>query len=741
LFEILFKYPRQDYVRSELVFTTDWPSWLPWLLVLLAAAGVSWLLLRRRDRGTAGLLLGVWVLQLAMIGIVVIVLLQPALQTEQLKPGENVIALVADVSASMAYGMQASRLEVARDNLVAAAAGSDATPQFYALSADAAAADELAALQPDGETTSIGNSLIDIMSGARAQSLAAVILASDGVDTTGGVSAEQLSEIAAFGVPVHTIGVGRESIPEDIELVQVVAPGKALPDSTVTARVAIRHDAGGDVRLRVYDGDELLATELVQLPDNVAMTTVPVSITLRDAGYHRLRFSVEGTGAEQERRNNERSLLVKVEEQQFRVLYFEGEPRWEYKFLRRALEPEEDIRLATLLRVSPNKFYRQGLDSAEQLESGFPTARDELFAYDALIIGSVEAASLSAAQLENIAAFVSERGGSLLMLAGPNGLGNGGWGQSAIAGLLPARLPSSSIDSFKRVRAPVELTPHGADADLLRLADSSDENFAVWSSLPEIADYQAIGDLKPAATSLLSVATSTGSQPLLVTQPYGRGQVYLLATGGTWRWQMSMPLEDLSHELFWRQLLRALVANAPPGVSLSVDAGHGESQVNLRAEFRDESFLPVDDIAVKAVVAHEDGSSHTVDMLPSPDTAGVFAAEAALEKSGNWYFEAIAERDGDAVHVARASLYSEAGQAEHFNIRRNTALLRRIAESTGGQYFAAGSLDGLSERLRYSAAGVTEKILRPIWDAPAVFLLLLLLKFSEWLLRRRSGAI
>ena len=162
-----------------------------------------------------------------------------------------------------------------------------------------------------------------------------------------------MTSATGFGVPVHTIGVGRDRIPEDIELVQVVVPGKALPDSTVTARVAIRHDGGGDVRLRVYDGDELLATERVQLADNAAMTTAPISLDLRDPGYHRLQFSIEGPDDEQERRNNQRSALVKVEEQQFRVLYFEGQPRWEYKFMRRALDPDGDIRLATLLRVSP----------------------------------------------------------------------------------------------------------------------------------------------------------------------------------------------------------------------------------------------------------------------------------------------------------------------------------------------------------------------------------------------------
>ena len=740
MFEFLFKYPRQDYARSELVFTADWPAWLPWSLLALAVAAIAWMLLRRRQHANAAQLVTVGMLQLAMIALVLVVMLQPALRTEQLKPGENVVALVADTSASMAYGPGPTRLDVARNNLLAAVAGSDVTPLYFSLAAGADAAADLATLQPVGEATAIGNALVDIIGGARSQSLAAVILASDGVDTTGGVSADQLAEIAAFGIPVHTIGVGRERIPEDIELVQVVAPDKALPNSTVTARLAIRHDSAGEARVRVYDGDELLATELVRLPENVSMTTAPISMNLRDPGYHRLQFSIEGPGEEPELRNNEHSALVKVEEQQFRILYFEGEPRWEYKFLRRALDPEGDIRLATLLRVSPNKFYRQGLDSAEQLESGFPSTRDELFAYDALIIGSVEAASLSAAQQQLIADFVSERGGSLLMLAGPSGLGNGGWGQSGISDLLPTRLPPSTVDSFERIKAPVALTPQGADAAMLRLA-GGEENSDAWARLPEVANYQATGNLKPAAMSLLSVKTGTGSQPLLVTQPYGRGHVYVLATGGTWRWQMSMPVEDLSHETFWRQLLRALVGTAPRGISLSVDADHGDAAVRLRAEFRNEAFLPLDNIGVSAVVSHEDGSAYTVDMLPDPADAGVFTADAALDKSGSWYFEAIAERDGEAVHVARASVYSESEQAEHFNLRRNSALLQRIAAATGGSYFEAGDLGNIADLLRYSSAGITEQILRPVWNAPAIFLLLLLMKLAEWLLRRRWRTI
>ena len=276
---------------------------------------------------------------------------------------------------------------------------------------------------------------------------------------------------------------------------------------------------------------------------------------------------------------------------------------------------------------------------------------------------------------------------------------------------------------------------------MLKLAGTPEENVRVWANLPEVADYQITGDLKPAAMTLLNVATDRGLYPLLMTQPYGRGHVYILASGGTWRWQMSSPLEDQSHEMFWRQFLRAMVASAPPGIALSASDGSGDGVIQLRAEFRDEAFRPVDDIRVAAVVSHEGGDSFTLDLLPSPDEAGVFVADASLDASGSWYVEALAQRDGEPVHVARTSVYSESGQAEYFNIRRNSALLRRLSDATGGQYFEADNVESLPELLRYSEAGITEQIYRSVWDAPAAFLLLLVLKTSEWLLRRRWRTI
>lgn len=743
MFEALFKYSREDYARSELVYLGDWPAWALYGLVVVAVAGIAALLYVRRRDARWYQLLAIGSLQLAMLAVVIWALLQPTLATDRLREGENAVAMVVDASESMLHGDGESRFEAALSALSEVLEGDDApdmTARFYEMGASARPVDSFTGSAPSSAATSIADSLTAVLEEARYSPVAAIILGSDGADTGGGLSADDLAELAGYGVPIHTIGVGRAAMPEDLELTDVTLPDRALPGSTVSARISVRHDAPGTTNIKVYDGDELLELVPVELAADAGTTTAWVEVPLNEAGPHELRFSVDGAPGEIEFRNNSRAALVNVANQQYRILYFEGEPRWEYKFLRRAIGGDEDLSIATLLRVSPNKYYRQGIDSPEQLQDGFPKLRDELFAYDALIIGSVEAASLSLPQQELIRDFVSVRGGSLLMLAGPNGLGNGGWGQSAVADVLPARLPPTSFDSFHRKKAGVALTPQGLAERMLRFHSEEDENRLAWGELPEIADYQETGNLKPAAITLINADTDIGRIPLLVTQPYGRGQSYILATGGTWRWQMSLPVDDMKHETFWRQVLRAMVGNAPENVSLTVSNQLGAGDIGLRAEFRDDAFNPVDDVSVTAVASHETGASFSVPLLPGEEP-GVFMGAITPPHSGTWYFEALAEKEGEPVAVGRSSMLYESGQAEHFGFRMNRGLLQRLSEATGGRYFEPDDLSGLPDLLRYSSAGITETEYRSVWDAPAIFLLLLLLKAGEWLLRRRWSSI
>jgi uncharacterized membrane protein len=125
--------------------------------------------------------------------------------------------------------------------------------------------------------------------------------------------------------------------------------------------------------------------------------------------------------------NNRREVLIRVADREEKILYFEGEPRFEVKFLRRAVDGDHNLRVVTLLRTSENKFYRVGVDDAEELSGGFPKTREELYKYRGLILGSIEASFFSAEQLRMIGEFVSERGGGLLMLGGRHSFSEGGY--------------------------------------------------------------------------------------------------------------------------------------------------------------------------------------------------------------------------------------------------------------------------------------------------------------------------
>lgn len=738
MFEFFFKYSPTVYDDSEFILANEWPVALLYTLIALSAIVLVATVIWRRGTMHPLKLATIGLLQVMMAAVVLVVLWQPALLTEQLVTGENAVAVMLDTSSSMAVvDGDTSRMTRAR-NLLEGDGLEDLAETYtvlpYTFDANARSLDAFVQenLPPPGNATNLGQSLLQALRQSGNASLGSVIVVSDGADNTGSISQADLNEIAAFGVPVHTVGIGREAMPEDLELEDVALPDKALPGTTLTARLTIRHDQGGVARVKVYDGEDFLTTQDVQLSPEQNLTMAFVDIDVPDPGQLDLRFTLDPLAGERNLTNNARSRVVDVPESRYRILYFEGEPRWEYKFMQRALADDPSIQLTTLLRVTPNKFYRQGIDGPEQLADGFPTESSELYDYDALIIGSVDVAEFNESQHQMIRDFVSERGGSLLMLAGLNGLGQGGWEESVVNEILPARL-SFEDEGFTRSKAPVVLTDSGRNAPMLQLSSSDAENQQLWNSLPEVADYQGMGRLRPAATALLDVNIDGRTLPLLVTQPYGRGQTYILATGGTWRWQMSLPVEDVRHETFWRQLARGLVANSPRPFELSTVIENEE--IKVRAEIRDPNAEENQGLTLSAVVNSENNESFALDMTSIPGQPSAYEASFAPPGEGLYTIEALQLRDNEPVNSARTAARYDQG-LEAFNTRQNRALLERISEATGGRYWTPAQWDQIPEAISYSTAGITEQDVRYLWDAPFIFLVLILLKALEWTLRR-----
>jgi len=741
MIELFFKYPRSVFNDSEFIFASGWPLWI--IAVLVLAFFVTLLvIMARRPGNMKGYQLGaIGFIQLLMLAVVLIVVWQPALVSERLLSGENAVAIMLDTSGSMTFNEGGStRMDQAQalltpDSLADIANIYNILP--YGFADNASTMDAFSILPEPGTATNLGQSVLQTLRQATGASLGAVILISDGADNSGAISQAELSEIASFGVPIHSVGIGRENIPEDLELSEVLLPEKALPGTTLSARVAIRHDQGGSARVKVYDGDTFLTTQDIVLGNDQNMTLAFVDIEVPEPGQLDLRFTLDPINNESNLANNTRSRVVDVEESRYKILYVEGEPRWEYKFLQRALNDDPSIQLSTLLKVTPNKYYRQGIESPEQLENGFPEERAELFNYDALIIGSLNAAELSIEQQAMIRDFVSDRGGSLMMLAGLNGLGLGGWGETVVNEILPSRLNADNA-AFVREKAPVTLTDSGRLAPMLQFSDSESENERLWAELPEIADHQQLGPLRPAATTLLGVNVEGRIQPLLVTQPYGKGQSYILATGGTWRWQMSLPVADMRHETFWRQLTRGLVANSPRPFELTSRVQNEE--ISVRAQVRDPDAEENQGLEISAVVSSENSDVVSLDLQPVAGQPGVYEASFAPNQTGLYSIEAISRVGESLVSATTTAVRYDEGQ-EIFNVRQNRSLLERISLLTGGQYWSPEQWDEIPEAISYSTAGITEQQISYLWDAPFFFLLLILLKTAEWLLRRHWRTI
>jgi len=529
-------------------------------------------------------------------------------------------------------------------------------------------------------------------------------------------------------------------------MTDVQMPARSLSKSRLEAQVTFHQWGlkGDKARLVVRDSGKVLTSRDIVLAGDGAAQTETVLFNAGDAGVKNLQFSIDPLPEEENKNNNALTRVLYVDNAKPRVLYMEGEPRWDYKFLRRAVEDDKNIDLYSVVRTTQNKLYVQVPPDAPsgELKDGFPTKVDDLFTYQGIILGSVEANYFTTAQQDMIRQFVDRRGGGLLFLGGRTALADGGYEKAPFADLLPVRLPDHK-DTFHRDAATVELTPAGRESLITRIEDNPDANEARWKKLPYLMNFQEAGQPKPGALVLAEMSASGHKLPLLITEKYGRGRTAVFATGGDWRWQMLQPVQDMSHELFWRQLLRWLVSDTPNRVVTSIPRPvlYDDGRVHLRAEVRDTTFLPASDATIQARIVGPDGSAQSVDLHPDSLEPGVYSADWDAGQAGSYVAEVTALRGQQELGRDVITFRREDGVAENFHLEQNRDLLEKLSSQTGGKYYRPDQVSRLGEDISYSDAGITVRETRDLWDMPIVFFLMLLLCCSEWVLRRKWGVV
>ncbi len=515
-------------------------------------------------------------------------------------------------------------------------------------------------------------------------------MVSDGADTADGALADALLGLKAEQLPVFTVGVGRETLSKDIQVGRVVTPRVALKGTTLMVDVVLSQSGfdGQKVTLDVEDEGHLVSTQEVTLPDAGTPASIPVRFTVSEAGPRVLRFRVSPQAGELVTENNAREALIDVRDRKEKILYFEGEPRPEFKFIRRAVTEDTNIQIVALQRTADNKYLRLDVDSPDELVAGFPKTREELFAYRGIILGSIEAGAFTGDQLQMIAEFVDRRGGGLLMLGGPRAFAEGGYAGTAVADVLPVLIDRNQLQAKDTVsRITVLPTRAGSATAVTQIAPTEAASMEKWKTLPGVTTVNRVEAIKPGATILLSGTDETRRErPVLAFQRYGRGKAFAFMPQDSWIWQMhaSIPVDDMTHENYWRQLLRWLVDGVPDQVqpgTMTERVEPGEA-ADLTADVVDPSFVELNDAAVTAHVTGPDGTITDLPMSWDGEEAGQYRAVGADEGHGLVRGAARGHARGEDAGLHRDALPRRAER--HRVLRRDDA--RRDAAADRGRH-------------------------------------------------------
>ena len=586
----------------------------------------------------------------------------------------------------------------------------------------------------------------------------ALVLITDGIDNSSEDPLHLASILQAAKTPVHVIGVGADTAARDIEISQVSTSGSIMEGGIFEVHVTVQSHGYTDQEadLLIEFGEEIVSAKKIKLRSDSTLQRFTFHLTPIKEGALVYSARIPVLKDEIISDNNQLPFLVDNPAKEFEVLYIEGHPRNEYKFIRRATETDSAVRLKTYLMTGPQKFLRQGIDSARELASGYPATEEELFNYDAVIFGDLTRTLFTDEQLALTRDFVSRRGGGFLMLGGLTAFDQGFIG-TPIEDFLPVSLINEKYlppelrggvgkgdHPTGRTFAP-QLTTEGQRSMILRLEIEEELNRKLWRDMPQLQGINVTGRPKPGAT-VLAVHPTLSFQgeplPVLAYQRYGRGRTMSLMTATTWRWQMLKPHEDTSHERFWRQLLRWLTASSPPPVEILLERNKYSTgdEVRVKARVYDEVYKPVSAAAVWLKVTDPDGAVEDIQMQADIAQAGAYRAAFTASTSGVHQLEVSSSAGLSSDGYASLSFLA----ADSLQERRGAAVINReymekIAQVGGGNYYPPEKSDLLVRDLKNNQQVHTVTYKLDIWNIPIVFLLLFFCFGLEWLLRRRAG--
>jgi uncharacterized membrane protein len=719
-----------------------WP--LIVLLALVILGGISWTLwLGLKSKPRAGLLGGFRLLALLAL---VLMLIQPQRRFDEVTILKPQLAVVIDASESMtdlvddAQPRRADRVK----EWIASPALAKARENFDVrlFSFDAKLAElpaDVKELKSQGGISNLVGALSEVRQRFTGQPLAGVALLSDGLDTTGIAKAANFASAA----PIFTFELEKEFKAKEkekrISLGNLDYPARVVVgwDSEIKAEIVGSGMSGQTVTVELWrDGRK---EKEVAVAFNEDEQTRPVAFPLAPNAPGMLQYELRVTDPAADKDAKAHPFIIEALAPGKRILYVQNTLGFDFKFLRRAIVSDRNLQLSAFVRWGDGHIVSMG-ERGQTGEARLDFTQPGLAKYSVVILGDLPPDALTAENYAALKEFVN-RGGGLILLGGPNQLASADLAKTALAELSPIKLPAE----YRETATAVQLTDTGLRHPVFGPL------FKAVTDFPPLLTVNLGGGTTPTAEVLIEASAGGKTVPLIASQRFGQGRVVAVMTDTIWRWRLaakSWSAEKSPYDTFWTQLMDWLIPKeADKGNSNKIELFTERSNYLLgeRPELRgivrlvDEKGKPPASLAVDVKTPDDKVFKYTLKpaKLPStgggqidgyraelePNVPGVFAATASVEIGG-------AKIEGETRFVVTKPVTELTGKAI------DRALLQRIAEESGGKYFALEQSGDWLAAIRYKQQQFARMQLADLWNHPLLLALLVAALAGDWIARK-----
>ena len=738
---------------------------LPWWLAALAGAAVLALafveyrrtlvpLTRLRRRTLI-------VCRAAVLAALVLFLCRPIMRLPPAGSRDAIVPVVVDVSRSMRLQDADGQTRIARATALARAdllpaLSREFTAELYSAGERLAPAD-LNHLTAEARQSDLAGALAAVRERYRGKRVPGIIVLSDGGDTGQPAAGAAAMISPSPGPPVFTVGIGSAEGVRDREVLGLTAGDPRLDQSSIDLHVSAVSNGFGRTpfQLRVLANGGVVETRRIVPPADGSPIDETFTVSPDPVNPTVYAVEIPADDSEPVSENNVRRVLVSPVGRKRRVLIVEGAPGFEHSFVKRALARDASLEVDSVVRKGKNAdgqdtfFVQAGAGRTSALMTGFPARREDLYAYDALVVANVEADFFTRAQLAMAADFVAERGGGLLVLGGRSFATRGLIG-TPLEDALPVELNDrrgavvrtslGGRDAASHNKLVV--TPEGENHPVMRIGGSREDSLKAWAALPALAASAPLGGPRPGATVLaVTEAPGGGVYPVVAVQRYGRGRSLIFAGEASWRWKMLLASADRTHEFFWRQAARWLARPTPDPVAIGVpDGAEPGDPIVVSVDARDAAFAPAADATIDATLTLPGGDAADVQPLRLRHADnGRFTAAIRAERPGLYRVRAEARRGAAVLGTSDRWFYVAGADREFADPRLNDGFLRRLARASGGRYVRASEAGRIVPWLRSAVPQSAAPEQRDLWHTPWSFAFIIALLSTEWILRRRWG--